>query len=101
VANEPITGMGKMDEERSFMHISEESLLLLALKRSEDGEGFVARFLETEGKDGTARISFPFDIRKAFLCNLVEEDVKELEIIDCSIELPYHRWSVMTFKFQR
>jgi hypothetical protein len=99
-ANEPITGTGNMKGEKSFMHISEENLLLLALKRSEDGRGFVARFLETEGKDGTAKISFPFDVRNAFLCNLVEEDVKELEAIDGSIELPYNRWGVITLKFQ-
>jgi hypothetical protein len=100
VANEPIVGKGNMEGEKSFMHVSEESLLLLALKRSEDEKGFVTRFLETEGKDGTARISFPFDVRKAFLCNLVEENVKELETIGGSIDLPYNHWSVVTLKFQ-
>ena len=59
----------------SLFEISPPSARLVTLKRAEDGDGFIARVVETEGKPVTCRIAFPRRaIASATMTDIVERD---------------------------
>lgn len=70
---------GTLPKRMSFAEVDQPNVLLLTLKRAEDGQGIILRLVETEGKQTTASVKLPhLAIRKAFRTNLVEEDEQEL-----------------------
>jgi hypothetical protein len=72
-------GQGTLGKRMSFAEVDQPNVLLLTLKRAEDGQGVIVRLWETEGKQTTVSVKLPhLAIRKAFRTNLVEEDEQEL-----------------------
>jgi alpha-mannosidase len=54
-------------------------VVLLTLKRAEDGDGYIVRLIETEGKEGEAEVALPYlTILRALETNLVEENQRPL-----------------------
>jgi alpha-mannosidase len=83
--------------ELSFLKVDKENVALLAFKPAEDDEGFIIRLIETERKDTTARLTFPFhELKEAYKCNLVEERISKLEIVENGVDVPLKAGGVTT-----
>jgi alpha-mannosidase len=71
---------GKRAPSGSFCSIDKSNVVLSALKRAEDGDGIVARLIETGGVDTDVTLTLPtVAIREAMRANLGEEDVSKLD----------------------
>lgn len=69
---------GKMGNEFSFAATSTPQIALKALKKAEDGSGYIIRVFETSGKPvESAEITFPVNITSAEEVNGIEEYVGE------------------------
>ena len=65
---------GKLPQKNSFITVDSESVIVSAVKQSEDGQGFILRAVETHGKPTSAMIRLP-------KCNrTIEEQFKPGEI---------------------
>lgn len=87
---------------RSFVSIDCENIQMTVLKRAEKpGGGFVLRMVETEGRDCPgARIKISFmPVEKAWLCDMVENDMEELHVKNDIIELPIGSYDMATIRF--
>ena len=63
----------------SFCEVDAANVMVLTLKRAEDGRGHILRLLETDGKETAVTVTLPFlAFRQVLETNLVEEDVREL-----------------------
>jgi len=75
--------------------------MLLALKNAEEGEGIIARLIETEGKNTDVILAFPqLSANKAYKTDLVENNASEISIGDKSIELSIKAFGIMTVLLQ-
>ncbi|NLE43951.1 MAG: hypothetical protein GX620_04465 [Chloroflexi bacterium] len=70
---------GSIPATASFCSVLPSNVMLLTVKRAEDGDGIILRLSETHGRTTRARVELPwFTIGQAFATNLVEENVGSL-----------------------
>lgn len=88
---------GRLPAASSFADLDRDNVILLALKRAEDGEGFIVRVMETEGAGTEVTITLPFiQIMTACETNLVEENQRLLPMSEHSFRLPVRAWGTAT-----
>lgn len=68
---------GTLPAARSFVSLSEPNLIVTALKRGEDNDGWILRFYETDGKACTSRVSVGLPTRYVVETDLMERPVGE------------------------
>jgi hypothetical protein len=78
----PPSNSAKLREHsHGFITIDTPNVILQALKRAEDGDGFILRLREVQGKEAAAVISLPlFNLTKAWLTDIVEVNQQELPV---------------------
>ena len=59
-------------EEASFISLDKKNVLFSGIKQSEDGKELIVRICEMEGKDTTAELKLPVNIKSARRLNLIE-----------------------------
>jgi hypothetical protein len=100
---------GTLGEKMGLCQVDKPNVFLLTLKRAEDGDGIIARLIETEGKsvdpapDGevTVTLTLPsLTIKKAYRTNLVEENMSQLPFTEHSITAPIKAFGITTIRFQ-
>lgn len=83
----------------TFCEIDQPNILLLALKRAEDGHGLIVRVLETKGRDTDVAVTLPFiSIKAGFETNLVEEDQKVLVVAEHAVRISVRAWDSATIR---
>jgi alpha-mannosidase len=92
---------GRLGREMSFLKVDRPNLLLLALKRAEDGDGIIVRLIETEGRESVATVTLPFiTIRRALRTNLVEENEDILPSQKHTVTVPVKAFGIVTIRIQ-
>lgn len=71
----------------SFMQLEPETVVLSALKRSEEGEGLILRVFNPAGAPVDARLSFELPLTRARRVSLNEQAVEDLEVWENTVEL--------------
>jgi len=99
----PVTANGKnhgpLGSAASFCGVDRSNVFLLAFKRAEDGEGLIARLIETEGKEVTATLKLPCcTVAKAYRTNLVEENQGELAVKPHEVAVPVKAFEPVTIR---
>jgi hypothetical protein len=83
----------------SFCQIEPDDVILLALKRAEDGNGLIVRLLETGGEDRRLSVAFPtFSPKEAYETNMVEENICELDVSGNTIYADIKAYGVVTLR---
>lgn len=72
---------GKLPQVLSGAEISNENILLAAMKAAEDGNGTIARFYECNGTSGGAEISLP-SFNTTFSAQFAPYEIKTFRILD-------------------
>ncbi|MBN1344959.1 MAG: alpha-mannosidase [Phycisphaerae bacterium] len=65
---------GSLASSHSFVTVEGEGVVLEALKRAEDGRGWILRLYESHGGRGPVTVSCDLPVKSVVECNLVEED---------------------------
>lgn len=92
---------GTLGSKIGLCQLDKPNVFLLTLKKAEDGDGIIARLLETEGKEVTATLTMPhLVIKKAQQTNLVEENIAELPSTEHSVTVPVKPFGITTIRFQ-
>jgi len=90
---------GVLPVSNSFGRVSKRNVMLLTLKRAEDGNGFIVRLAETEGKDCDVTVTLPLlPVRHAYSTNLVEEDEGALPVKKNSVTTPIKGHGLATIR---
>jgi len=86
-------------EGMSFLGVEDPNVVVTALKMSEARDGVIVRLLEIGGKATTSMIKFRgLEFREAWLCNLVEEPMRELKVENGSVKVPIAARGLATVK---
>ncbi|MBR7141275.1 MAG: alpha-mannosidase [Clostridia bacterium] len=92
------TGDGVCDLDYSLVSTKDEKVVIDTVKRAGKGEGVVVRIYEPVGRRGNEKITFGYGVNKAYLCDLLENEICEIEVKDNSIDLPYKPFEIITIK---
>ncbi len=90
---------GSLEPQASFCSVDQPNILLLTLKRAEDGLGIVLRLIELEGRKTTATVELPLvTIKKAYRTNLVEENQGEMPSLAHQVRVPVTPFAIATVR---
>ena len=90
---------GVLPTSSSFASVDKPNVLLLTLKRAEDGNGVIVRLVETEGAACTVKVTLPLlTIGDACRTNLVEEDEQILPCAKHSVTVPMKAGGITTVR---
>lgn len=78
--------------------ISTGALVIDTVKPCEDGDGFIIRAYEPMRKKGTEILSLGSSANKAYLCDMLENELTELTVTDGKITLPFKPFEILTIK---
>ena len=97
----PVDGKsnGNLPESLSFCQVDKPNVILLTLKKAEDGEGIIIRLNETEGRDTEVNVTLPkMTIGKVYETNLVEENEKLMDVQGQTIKINIKAFGIKTIR---
>jgi alpha-mannosidase len=80
------SGTGTLDA-HALISIDQPNVIIETVKQAEDGNGVVVRLYESQRIRGAVSLRTGFPIQRAYVCNLLEENERELEVGDDSLTL--------------
>jgi alpha-mannosidase len=83
---------------KSFISISGSPAVVETLKPAEDGKGYILRLYEPYGGRGLVRVHSELNIEKVVECNLVEEDLNAVKVIDGEFEFAIKPYQIRSFR---
>lgn len=90
---------GALPESYSFVSVSHENVVIDTVKKAEDSDETVVRMYESWNKRvNGAKLTFGFDISRAVICDLMENEIEEIAVVDNSITLPVKPFEIITVK---
>ena len=96
--NGPQAG-GSLPLSASFCQVEARNVMALTFKKAEDGNGYILRLIETEGKETTTAVHVPhLALRHVFETNLVEENQRVLPCGPHSMEVTVGPFAMVTFR---
>jgi hypothetical protein len=100
--NDKVEARGRLPAaEGSFLSVDGDGVELETLKPAEDGDGYIARLVETAGREGTASIlALLVQIDRAWLANAVEENQREIAARKDGLEIPMRPFSIVTVRLR-
>ncbi|MBV8901604.1 MAG: alpha-mannosidase [Verrucomicrobia bacterium] len=100
--NAPLTVLPSTRVDRSptpFFSLVDGSIQLAALKKAEDSDDIIVRLFEPYGSRGQVTLRSGLPLRSAYLVNILEENLSELEVKDeTSIRLCFTPFQVISLK---
>jgi hypothetical protein len=90
---------GPLGPAASFVQVDAPNILLVTVKKAEDGDGMVFRLVEVQGKETEVTLSLPFfSIQNASLADPVEEKGRELPHRDHEVQAGLKPFEVVTLR---
>jgi alpha-mannosidase len=90
---------GALPPVRSFCSVTPSNVLILNIKRADDGKGFIVRLAEIEGRTTQARLDVSFiRFSRAAAANPVEEDREAIPCSDGLVSVPMGPFETKTVR---
>lgn len=94
-----VTGNGNTYADESYFSVNGE-VIVDTVKPAESADGTVVRVFEPNGKQVHSAITVPAGYNKAFITDLREKAIEELEMTDGRVSINLKPFEVTTLKFQ-
>jgi len=92
---------GNLPAEHSFFSAGPDNVALTVVKKAEDGDGIIMRFVETEGGEADAVISLPWEPARVVETNLIEDEIEEtspVEVEGSTVRTRLGKYEIRTLK---
>ena len=84
--------------EYSAVECDQPNVICETVKQAEDGEGTILRFYECANKRTKATVRVGLPAKKAYLCDLMENELKELPLQNGSFRYFFGNFEIVTVK---
>ena len=75
-----------------------ENIVVDTVKKSECGNDVIVRAYECYNTKCNAEIRFGFDVEKAYVCDMLENNEYELDVKDNSVTVPFGNFEIVTVR---
>ena len=100
VAIEADGGDGTAPKSFSTVSTENERLVIDTVKPAEDGNGTVVRLYEGKRCKGYEKLTFGIKASKVYLCDMLENELNELEVVDNAVTIPFKPFEIITLKIK-
>lgn len=94
-------GGGKLKADFSLLSCDRENIIVETFKKAEDSDALVFRAYDAYNCKSMPTFDFGFDIKAAYLCDMLENKQKELEVRDGRVTLPVSNFEIVTIMLER
>jgi alpha-mannosidase len=91
---------GSLPAEHSFLSIPSGHFEVTALKKAEQGDDFILRGHETDGKTGRVRLHLDLPVQQVWTADLLEERGEELPVHEGNIEFDCQPFEFVTLRLR-
>jgi len=91
---------GRAGASRSLVEVDTPQVVVEAIKRAEDSDAVIVRLYEAWGRDCRASVRTTLPASRAFLCDLLERERKEVVVNEGAIALELAPFKVVTLKLE-
>lgn len=88
------------DEVGSYIQMHTDGVVLETLKKANDGNYFILRGYECSGMEKNVKVNLNFDCSKAYLCDLLENEVSVLKVKDKTLSFAVKPFEIFTIKIK-
>ncbi len=81
-----------------FVVLDNRNLIVESVKKAEDSNAIIVRLYECHNSRGMGEISCARELKGAFLCDLEENEIGELEVEDGLLRFQYKPFEILTLK---
>ena len=89
-----------LPESYSAVTLDKENVICETVKESECGDGTIIRLYESKNMRGFVNLKTDIKFEKAYLCDLMENELSELEVKDGEVELEVGCFEIVTVKLK-
>ena len=89
---------GTLPEEYSFISCNADNFIVETVKKAEADDALVVRGYESYNKRTNVKLDFGYDVKKAYICDLLENNIEEIEVKDNSVEFTAKPFEIITIK---
>lgn len=82
----------------SFLKVDHQNIMIETVKLAEDGEDIIIRLYETAGARTRANLYTGFPMSEAWLADLLEERIRQLDIKGQTVSLTFTPFEIMTLR---
>lgn len=89
-------GKGGTGTSPELARVDDRNVVVEAVKKAEDSDKLIVRLYEAHNSRGAALLSLAKPVKKAWLTDLMERPVEELEVVDGSVKFTYRPFEIVT-----
>ena len=89
---------GSLADKYSFVSCNCDNIIIDTVKKAENEDATVIRLYEYFDRRTKAELTFGANIKSAYLCDMLENNISELEVNDKNIKLDISNFEVATVK---
>ena len=89
---------GSLSNEYSLFTVSPDNVIFETAKKAETEDSIILRGCEYYNKRTTAKITFGFPVKEAYLCDMLENNIQKLNIVDNSVSVDFRPFEINTIK---
>ncbi len=89
-------GDGSLASEFSIVSCDKKNVIIDTVKKAENSDAIVVRAYDAYNRRGKAEFTFGFNIKKAYLCDMLENKLSEIPVRDNKIELNVSTFEIVT-----
>ena len=98
---EKTSGGKTLPAEYSLVSCDCDNVIFETVKKCESGDGIILRGCEYFNKRTTANIKTGFSVKKAYLCDMLENNIKEIKTEGDSISVDFAPFEIVTIKLEK
>jgi alpha-mannosidase len=85
---------------RSLIEVDTPQVVVEAIKRAEDSDAAIVRLYEAWGRTCSVRVRTTLPASRAYLCDLLERNIKEVALRDGEVDLQLTPFKILTLKLE-
>lgn len=89
---------GELSKEFSLVSCETDGVFLETIKKAEDGNGYILRGIEKKNMRHIAEIRFGFNVKNVFVCDLMENNLYTIELIEDSVKYEIKPFEILTLR---
>ena len=91
---------GKLPSSMSFAEISDPMVNFSTIKKADNSNDVIVRFVDMKGKDSNVTVKFASPIKSALSTNLIEEEKDNVPVTDGELNVKVGHHSIETYKLE-
>lgn len=92
---------GSLCDSFSMISCDKENIIIETVKKAEKSEDIIIRLFDSYNRKTKAKISFGFNVAKAYICDMMENEISEIIVESNSITIPVRNFEIVTLKLKK